>query len=66
MIPSGGQSGTFNIFLKSVTYWPMLSKFRGGPVKKTTLYIVQHLGILISRSGTVDVEEFLLAMARFE
>ena len=30
------------------------------------IYIVQHLGTLISRSGTVDVEEFLLAMARFE
>ena len=25
--------------MKSVTYWPTLSKFRGGPVKKITLYI---------------------------
>ena len=24
--------------MKSVTYWPTLSKFRGGLVKKTTLY----------------------------
>ena len=38
-IPMGGQSGTLNIFFKSVTYWPTLSKFRGGPVKKITLYL---------------------------
>ena len=25
--------------MKSVTYWPTLGKFRGGPVKKITLYI---------------------------
>ena len=31
-----------HIFLKSVTYWPTLSKFRGGPVKKITLYMT-HL-----------------------
>ena len=36
-IPMGGQSGTL-MFFKSVTYWPTLSKFRGGPVKKNTLY----------------------------
>ena len=33
-IPMGGQSGTLMFFFKSVTYWPTLSKFRGGPVKK--------------------------------
>ena len=38
-IPMGGQSGTLNVFLKSVTYWPTLSKFRGGPVKKIPLHI---------------------------
>ena len=27
-----------NVFLKSFTYRPTLSKFRGGPVKKNTLY----------------------------
>ena len=31
---SANQSGTLNVFLKSVTYQPTLSKFRGGPVKK--------------------------------
>ena len=30
----GGQSGTLNVFLKSVTYRPTLRKCRGGPVKK--------------------------------
>ena len=29
----GGQSGTRNFFLKSVTYRPTLGIFRGGPVK---------------------------------
>ena len=29
--------------MKSVTYWPTLSKFRGDPVKKTTLYVGQWL-----------------------
>ena len=29
----------FQSYFKSVTYWPTLSKFRGGPVKKTTLYL---------------------------
>ena len=31
----GGPVWDSNFFLKSVTYWPTLSKFRGGPVKKT-------------------------------
>ena len=31
----GGPVWDSNVFLKSVTYWPTLSKFRGGPVKKT-------------------------------
>ena len=35
----GGPVWDFNIFLKSVTYWPTISKFKGGPVKKITLYI---------------------------
>ena len=34
----GGPVWDSNIFLKSVTYRPTLSKFRGGPVKKNTLY----------------------------
>ena len=38
LIPRGGQSGTLTFFLKSVTCWPTLSKFRGGPVQKITLY----------------------------
>ena len=37
LIPRGGPVWDFNIFLKSVTYWPTLSKFRGEPVKKITL-----------------------------
>ena len=40
-IPRGGQSGTLTLFLKSVIYRPALNKFRGGPAKKTTLYIVK-------------------------
>ena len=39
----GGQSGTRNVFLKSVTYRPTLSKSRGVPVKKITLYKVQEI-----------------------
>ena len=31
----------FLIFFKSVTYWPTLTKFRGGSVKKITLYFWQ-------------------------
>ena len=42
LIPRGGPVWDFNIFWKSVTYWPTLSKFRGGPVKKITLYMT-HL-----------------------
>ena len=34
----GGPVWDSNAFLKSVTYRPTLSRFRGGPVKKTTLY----------------------------
>ena len=34
----GGPVWVSNVFLKSVTYRPTLSKFRGGPVKKITLY----------------------------
>ena len=30
----GGAVWDSNVFSKSVTYWPTLSKFRGGPVKK--------------------------------
>ena len=33
----GGPVWDSNVFLKSVTYRPTLSKFRGGPVKKNTL-----------------------------
>ena len=36
----GGPVWDSNVFLKSVTYRPTLSKFRGGPVKKNTLYEV--------------------------
>ena len=44
LIPrGGGPVWDFNIFWKSVTYWPTLSKFRGGPVKKITLYMYQPL-----------------------
>ena len=35
----GGPVWDSDVFLKSVTYWPTLSKFRGGPVKKNTLYV---------------------------
>ena len=35
----GGPVWDSNVFLKSVTYRPTLSKFRGGPVKKNTLYL---------------------------
>ena len=38
----GGPVWDSNVFSKSVTYRPTLSKFKGGPVKKTTLYII-HL-----------------------
>ena len=39
LIPGGGAVWDFNIFWKSVTYWPTQhNKFRGGPVKKITLY----------------------------
>ena len=34
----GGPVWDSNVFLKSVTYRPTLSKFRGGPVKRNTLY----------------------------
>ena len=33
-IPRGGPVWDSNVFFKSVTYQPTLSKFRGGPVKK--------------------------------
>ena len=35
----GGPVWDSNVFLKSVTYRPTLSKFSGGPFKKITLYI---------------------------
>ena len=35
----GGPVWDSDVFLKSVTYQPTLSKFRGGPVKKNTLYM---------------------------
>ena len=35
----GGPVQDSNVFLKSVTYRPTLGKFRGGPVKKITLYV---------------------------
>ena len=34
LIPRGGPVWDSNVFLKSVVYWPTISKFRGGPVKK--------------------------------
>ena len=37
----GGPVWDSNVFLKSVTYRPTLSKFRGGPVKKITLYYLK-------------------------
>ena len=37
----GGPVWDSDVFLKSVTYRPTLSKFRGGPVKKNTLYLLQ-------------------------
>ena len=37
-IPRGGESGTLTFFFKLVTYWPTLSKFREGPIKKIPLY----------------------------
>ena len=37
----GGPVWDSNVFLKSVTYRPTLSKFRGGPFKKITLYILR-------------------------
>ena len=46
----GGQYGTLMFFWKSVTYWPTLSKFRGGPVKKNTLY---HQKLLQWKKGNV-------------
>ena len=55
LIIRGGQSGTLTFFFKSVTYRPTLSKFRGGPVKKTTLYMYVHcLQILKSDQYTHD------------
>ena len=36
-IPRRGPVWDANVFLKSVTYRPTLSNFRGGPVKKITL-----------------------------
>ena len=32
-----------NVFFKSVTYRPTLSKFRGGQLKKNTLYLTQRI-----------------------
>ena len=42
-IPRGGESGTLTFFFKLVTYWPTLSKFREGPIKKITLYYIGNL-----------------------
>ena len=39
---------SYNVFLKSVTYRPTLSKFRGGAVKKNTLYFANFVNC---RSG---------------
>ena len=36
----GGPVWDSSVFSKSVTYQPTLSKFKGGPVKKNTLYTV--------------------------
>ena len=41
LIMRGGPVWDSDNYLKSVTYRPTLSKFRGGPVKKTTLYVLQ-------------------------
>ena len=47
----GGQSWTLTFFFKLVTYRPTLSKIRGGPVKKNTLYI-GHKCMLYNRHAT--------------
>ena len=39
----GGAVWDSNVFSKSFTYWPALSKFKGGPVKKNTLYAHTYL-----------------------
>ena len=42
----GGGGGA--VWDSSVTYWPTLSKFRGGPVKKITLYFKTYIfGIVL-------------------
>ena len=56
-IPMGGQSGTLMFFLKSVTYWPTLSKFRGGPVKRNTLYVVVIYVVVRGRVVLVAASE---------
>ena len=54
----GGQSGTLTFFSKSVTYWSTLSKFRGGPVKKITLYIIfKEPGLIAATTeGKLDID----------
>ena len=41
----GGPVWDSDVFLKSVTNRPTLSKFRGAPVKKNTLYVVIRINI---------------------
>ena len=48
----GGPVWDSNIFLKSVTYRPTLSKFRGGPVKKTTLQFCLYTYIHSRKTNT--------------
>ena len=43
----GGPVWDSDVFLKSVTYRPTLSKFRGVPVKKITLYDGVSAGIWV-------------------
>ena len=44
----GGPVWDSTVFLKSVTYWPTLSKFRGGPVKKKHPVCIINIANLIS------------------
>ena len=54
----GGPVWDSNVFLKLVTYQPTLSKFKGGPVKKITLYIIfEEPGLIAATTeGKLDID----------
>ena len=62
----GGPVWDSNVFSKSVTYRPTLSKFKGGPVKKNTLYLAcSNMPNMANMSFTYDMNKFVLWNAEF-